>query len=227
MNHTATVCFIAISLCSSLNSVHAQNDPPKNKVEQRAAGPQYQAGGLHRWFFGTHHRDLWTTPVEAPMLDLSSFAGGLKPTKTGGGLQTMSLRFDSGDGREFAFRSLDKDPSKTLPPELRDTIAAGVLRDQISSANPYAALVVPVLADAMGVLQSKPQLVILPDDARLGEFRKEFGNLMGFIEERPADGPKGEPGFAGSDKILSTDELFLELQEDNDDNVNPRAHLKA
>ncbi len=227
MHRTATACFMAISFCFAINNVHAQNDPPKNKVEQRAAGPQYQAGGLHRWFFGDHHRNLWTTPVEAPILDLSSFAGGLKPTKKGGGLQTMSLRFDSGDGREFAFRSLDKDPSKTLPPELRETIAAGVLRDQISSANPYAALVVPEIAAAIGVLHANPQLVIMPDDARLGEFRKEFANLMGFIEERPADGPKGEPGFAGSDKIVGTDELFLDLQEDNDDYVNPRAHLKA
>jgi hypothetical protein len=195
--------------------------------EKRAAGPQYQAGGLHRFFFGDHHRELWTTPVEVPTLDLSSFAGGLKPAKRGGGFQTKSLRFKSGDGREFAFRSIDKDPEKALPPELRETIASDVLRDQISSANPYAPLVVPVIAEALGVLHPEPQLVIMPDDARLGEFRQEFANLMGFIEERPADGPDGEAGFAGSDKIVGTDELFLELQEDNDDYVQPRSYLIA
>ncbi len=200
---------------------------PGAKSEKRAAGPQYQAGGLYRFFFGDHHRDLWTTPVEAPVLDLGAFAGGLTPTKKGGGLQTKSLRFKSGDGREFAFRSLDKDPNKALPPELRDTIASGILQDQISSANPYAALVVPIIAEAIGVLHSKPQLVIMPDDARLGEFRQEFANLMGFIEERPADGSNGEPGFAGSDKIVGTDDLFIELQEDQDDYVNPLAYLTA
>lgn len=226
MRHSAAVSLLAVSLCCT-SSAHAQSDSSRKAAEARPAGPQYQAGGLHRFFFGDHHRDLWTTPVEAPVLDLSSFAGGLKPTKKGGGKQTKSLRFEANDGREFAFRSLDKDPVQALPEELRESIATEIVRDQISSANPYAALVVPVLAEAMGVLHPKPQLVILPDDERLGEFRREFANLMGFIEERPADGPDGEPGFAGSEKIVGTDELFLELEEDNDDLVNPREYLKA
>ncbi|MEK7729982.1 MAG: BamA/TamA family outer membrane protein [candidate division KSB1 bacterium] len=200
---------------------------PANKTETRVPGPQYQAGALHKFFFGPHHRNLWTIPIEAPILNLESFAGGLTPTKTGGGFQTKSLRFKSGDGREFAFRSLDKDPSKVLPPDLRETVAAGIARDQISSAHPYSALVVPGLAEAMGVLHAEPQLVIMPNDARLGEFGKEFAGLLGFIEERPADGPDGEPGFAGSDKIVGTDELFMEMEKDYDDNVEAQAHLKA
>ncbi len=227
MRRLTAIFFVAISFCMGTSIALAQSDSSKAKTERRAAGPQYRAGGLHRFFFGAHHRKLWTTPVDAPILDLSSFAGGLKPTKKGGGLQTKSLRFKSAGGREFAFRSLDKDPSKTLPEELRETVAESVIQDQISSANPYAALVVPVLANALGVLQAAPQLVIMPDDERLGEFRREFANLMGFIEERPADGPDGEPGFAGSDKIVGTDDLFLELEEDNDDYVEPRAYLKA
>lgn len=205
----------------------ASAQSPENKTETRVPGPQYQAGALHKFFFGPHHRDLWTIPIEAPILNLETFAGGLTATKTGGGFQTKSLRFKSGDGREFAFRSLDKDPSKVLPPDLRETIAAGIARDQISSAHPYSALVVPGLAEAIGVLHADPQLVIMPDDARLGEFRKEFAGLLGFIEERPADGPDGEPGFAGSDKIVGTDDLFEELEEDNDDYVDAQAFLKA
>lgn len=198
-----------------------------NKTETRVPGPQYQAGALHKFFFGPHHRNLWTIPVDVPILNLDTFAGGLTPTKTGGGFQTKSLRFKSNDGREFAFRSLDKDPSKVLPPDLRETIAASIARDQISSAHPYSALVVPVLAEAMGVLHADPQLVIMPDDARLGAFRKDFAKLLGFIEERPADGPDGEPGFAGSDKIIGTDDLFAELEKDNDDQVDEKAYLKA
>ncbi len=44
---------------------------------------QYAAGGFHRWLFGSHYRDLWTTPVRVPILDLSRFAGGLRPTERG------------------------------------------------------------------------------------------------------------------------------------------------
>ena len=31
-----------------------------------APGPQYDTGWLHRVFFGSHYRDLWSTPIEAP-----------------------------------------------------------------------------------------------------------------------------------------------------------------
>ena len=29
-------------------------------------GPGYAAGGFHRWLFGSHYRNLWTTPVRVP-----------------------------------------------------------------------------------------------------------------------------------------------------------------
>jgi hypothetical protein len=39
-------------------------------------GPQYRAGALHRWLWGGDYRDLYTTPVALPVLDLRSYAGG-------------------------------------------------------------------------------------------------------------------------------------------------------
>ncbi|MDZ7267343.1 MAG: BamA/TamA family outer membrane protein [candidate division KSB1 bacterium] len=204
-----------------------ENATQAAKSEVRVPGARYVRGGLHRFFFGAHYRDVWAAPVTVAVLDLADFAGGLTPSKKGGGLQTKSLRFNSGDGREFAFRSLDKDPGKTLPPELQETVAADIIQDQISSAHPYAALVVPAIAEAVGVLHANPLLVIMPDDPRLGEFRQEFGGLLGMIEERPADGPDGERGFAGAKKIVGSDDLFAELQEDNDDAVDQRAYLRA
>ena len=47
-------------------------------------GAHYKAGGLHRSLFGDNYRDLWTTPIRLPVLDLRSFAGGLRPDKKGG-----------------------------------------------------------------------------------------------------------------------------------------------
>ena len=29
-----------------------------------AVGPEYDAGFVHRFLFGSHYRDLWTTPIE-------------------------------------------------------------------------------------------------------------------------------------------------------------------
>jgi hypothetical protein len=158
--------------------------------EVRAAGERYQAGGVHKFIFGKHYRDEWAKLVKVPYLDLGSFAGGLTPIKEGSGRQTKSLRFEAANGKQYQFRSVDKEPSQALPPKLRETEFAKIAQDQISLSPPYGALVVPPIAKATGVLHVEPQLFIMPDDERLGEFRKEFAGMLGMIEERPADGPK-------------------------------------
>src|SRR6185295_13773284 len=76
----------------------AAQQPESGRVTQ-AAGPRYQAGGLHRFLFGREYRSLWTTPVSLPLLDLRRFAGGLKPVSKGGGQQTKSLLLQAADGR--------------------------------------------------------------------------------------------------------------------------------
>src|SRR6476646_752141 len=81
-----------------------------------AAGPEYEAGFFHRFFFGTRSRKLWATPIDVPVLDLDTFAGGLRATRKGGGEQTKSLRLQGADGKEYSFRSVNKDPSGALPP---------------------------------------------------------------------------------------------------------------
>ncbi len=187
-------------------------------------GAHYAVGGLHRWLFGAHYRDLWTTPVRVPVLDLHRFAGGLRPTERGGGKQTRSLRFDGADGREYAFRSLDKDPSPLLPESLQHTVAQRVFQDQISAGHPGAPLVVGPILDAAGVLHAEPRLVVLPDDPALGEFRAEFGGMLGMIEERPSD---DDPAFAGADKIISTETLFERLEKHQDERIDGRAFLTA
>ena len=132
-----------------------QPDTTAREHVLKAAGPRYQASGLHRLLFGREYRSLWSTPMSVPVLDLRTFAGGLKPVSKGGGQQTRSLLLTARDGREFFFRSVDKDPSATLPPELRATVAGDVVRDQTSSALPTGPLVVGPLLDC-GRNSSRP-----------------------------------------------------------------------
>ncbi|HEX3234363.1 MAG TPA: hypothetical protein VHR41_09195 [Gemmatimonadales bacterium] len=188
---------------------------------------RYRAGGLHTLLFGRHYRDLWATPLRVEVLDLERFGGGLHPTRRGGGKQTRSLRFKGGDGREYQFRSVDKDPSPLLPPELRKTLAQRIFQDQISAGHPAAPLVVSPILDAAGVLHSEPRLVLLPDDPALGEFRPEFARMLGMIEERQTGEKDDEPGFAGASKIVSTEEFFHRLENDQDERVDQRAYLQA
>ena len=93
--------------------------------------------------------------------------------------------------------------SRSLPPDLRDTYASYVVRDLISAEHPGAGVLVAGLLDAVGVLHATPQLVVMPNDQRLGEYRAEFAGMLGLIEERPI-GDKDENdnvGFAGATRV--------------------------
>lgn len=217
--------FLLVAMIASAAPAAAQNGTRPDTVRV-AAGPDYGAGALHRLLLGSSYRDLWTTPIAVPVLDLSAFAGGLTPTERGGGMQTKSLHFVAPDGREFTFRSVDKDPSSILPPELRETLVDDVVQDQISSAHPVGALVVAPILEAVGVLHAEPVLARMPDDPRLGEFRAEFAGMLGIIEERP-DEIEGRPAtFEGADNIVGTERL-LERIEESLEQIDTRAFLAA
>ncbi|MCP5047946.1 MAG: BamA/TamA family outer membrane protein [bacterium] len=190
-------------------------------------GKHYKAGKLFNVFFGAHWRDLWTTPVKVEVLDLDRFAGGLTPLKRGGGQQTKSLRLQGKDGNEWKFRSVDKDPANALPPELRVAIATTVLQDQVSTANPMAPLVLAPILNAVGILQSEPYLVWMPDDERLGEFRKDFGGVLGMIEIHPKGRDEDSEGFEGAKRILSSFKLIKRLEKERDEQVDAAELLKA
>ncbi len=191
-------------------------------------GERYDAGGFHEFWFGKHWREVWTTPVKVEVLDLQNFDGGLTPIKKGGGQQTKSLRLEGSDGKIWKFRSLDKDPSKVLPPELQETIAEDVIQDQISSANPMAPFVVEPLLEAVGVLSAKPILVYMPSNDLLGEFKEEFGGMLGLIEEHP-DEPDDvdENGFENALDVKGTYKLLNYLEKKRKQKIKADEFLKA
>jgi hypothetical protein len=217
----------AVLLGAGPSTAAAQTRPGLPDSVTVVPGPNYAKGGVYRVFFGDHYRDLWTTPIRVPALDLQSYAGGLRPTQRGGGQQTKSLRFSAGDGREYTFRSLDKDPTAALPAGLRETFADRIFQDQISSGHPAGALVVPPILDAAGVLHATPLLVALPDDPALGEFRAEFAGKLGFLEERPRDADADGVAFAGAREIVGTEKLFDALDDHPEVRVDAREFLMA
>jgi hypothetical protein len=190
---------------------------PGGHTEQVTAGPQYRAGQLKRVLLGRSYRDLWTTPVAVPVLDLATFAGGLTPTETGGGNQTLSLRFRGADGKEYAFRSVDKDPGRGEGG--RGGVAGTVLQDQVSSQNPAAAVVAGRLMDATGALHVDPRLYVMPDDPRLGEFRARFAGVLGQMEERP-DAP-----FGGAAAVESTEDVLKLVDADASHRIAAEEYL--
>ena len=192
-----------------------------------AAEPGYGAGWLRRFTFGSNHRDVWTTPVEVPYLDLAREQGGLTPVKRGGGMQTISIRLEAGDGRQFVLRSVNKDAQRGLPDEWRNTLAAPISQDLSSKGHPYAAFVVPPLADAVGVFHTNPRLVWVPSDPRLGIYRELVGNMLMLFEERPNGDMSHAPSFGRATDVVGAPEMYRRVTRDNDHRVDARSLARA
>ncbi|MFD2720170.1 hypothetical protein ACFST9_15710 [Hymenobacter monticola] len=161
-----------------------------DSVRGATAGRQYaRHGGLYNALVGRHHRPTWAAPVSAPVLRLGTvLPGGLSPGKVGGGFNSTSLNMAATDGRSYVVRTVDKDPIRATPQVLRGTFLVNVLRDNISSTNPYAGLTVPVLADAVGVPHANPRLfyVRADDPAFQTDSLVHFRGQLAYLEEKAA-----------------------------------------
>lgn len=200
---------------------------PGEETRTVAAGAQYKAGGFHEFVFGEGYRDLWTTPIEVPVLDLQKTGGGLTPVRVVGQAQGLGLAFKGADGKAYTFRSLHKHPERMLPEEWRDRFPAKIAQDQSSHTHPGAGQIYAALADSAGVAFTQPRLVVVPDDPALGEFRKTFAGEFGTIDEYPLPAADGRPGFMGATEIISTTDLWERWLADPANRVDSRALLKA
>ncbi|OKS87921.1 BamA/TamA family outer membrane protein [Mucilaginibacter polytrichastri] len=208
-----TVFFIISAFYNSLAQAPLAGDSIKVAIE-----PGYDSvGNSQRFFFGENYRGLWAAPVKMKIFRLSQEKGGLKILQKGGGMQTKSLRLKDSTGQEWVIRTIQKYPDAVLPPTLRPTVAAAIIQDQISAEHPYAALTVPPLAKALDVPHANPQIVFMPDDPALGEFRKDFANQVFLFEER-------EPG---DEKTDNTPKAQKKLKNDNDNHVDQKLVLRA
>jgi hypothetical protein len=185
----------------------------------------YVAGGLKRFFLGDNYRDVWTMPIRVPVLDLQSYAGGLKAYKTGGGKATRTLRLLGADSSQYVFRPVHKS-LVDLPDEFEHTIIWDLVVDARSATHPTAPLAATPPLEAVRVLHPAPRLFAMPDDMLLGEFRKEFAGVLGTLEEFP-DVPEKGAAFAGAVKIINDDDLLLRINKDPLEQIDARAFLTA
>jgi hypothetical protein len=181
---------------------------------------RYRASPVHRFLMGDGYRDVWAAGIAAPIVDLRG-PERLTPLRVGGGRQTRSLRMRGADGREYVFRSLDKDQAKALGP-LPRLLMGRIRQDQVSALHPGASLVAAGLQDAAGVLNPTPHLAVMPTRPWLPDtLTADFGVLPGTLQEYP------RRGFAGAERVVDTDSLWAELRRAPDDRVHARAYLTA
>lgn len=208
-----------VALASGLASrALAQVAPGADSVTVAIEPTYNEVSAAHRWLLGQSYRQLWAAPVKLRVFHLAREKGGLTIEQRGGGLQTKSLRMRDASGQEWVLRTIQKYPERGLPPALRPTIAKDILQDQVSASHPYSAVVVPPLAAALGIPHANPEIVFIPDDPALGQYRKDFANQVFLFEERePLDAEKTDNTQKAQDR----------LQKDNDNRVDQPTVLRA
>ncbi|MCI1187635.1 hypothetical protein MON38_09400 [Hymenobacter sp. DH14] len=184
---------------------------------------------FYRFFLGRHYRRVWAAPVTVPVLDLATAApGGLRPGKAGGGYQSISMTLEGRQGREYALRALDKEPSKTLPKVIRPTFVLNVVRDATSAAIPYGALTVPPLARAAGVPHTRPRIVyVRADETGLGESSARFQGKLALLEEKYDAIASRTPDLAGAADFDGGETMLKQVYRHPAHYIDQPAFLRA
>ncbi|WP_299759708.1 hypothetical protein [uncultured Pontibacter sp.] len=193
------------------------------------AGRHYDRSGFHRFFWGDHNRKLWVAPVHLPVLQLDSLYGGLTVVKKGGGYQTTSFELKDEAGRLYALRSIDKDPRHVVSKFWQGTFVTNILRDQTTASNPFGALVVPVLAEAVGIYHTNPKLYyVAANDATFGEYSPDVQGKVFMLEEKYETPADITPAFA-SDVINfeESEDALRKRFSRNTNHFNQKAFARA
>jgi hypothetical protein len=190
-------------------------------------GRSYPAGRIRRALSGDLNRHLWEVPVTLPVLDLGGFGGELRPQAITGGEQTVGLRFVGRDGLEYKFRPVVKNAAPALPKWLRTPVVLDALDDQMAAQFPFGAIVVAELLDAAGIAAPRPIAVVMPNDARLGQYRSMFAGRVGLFAIDAGVRSGGPPGFGGHSEIVITDTMYARVRADPESSIDDRYYLRT
>ncbi|MBO6584733.1 MAG: BamA/TamA family outer membrane protein [Gracilimonas sp.] len=192
-----------------------------------AANHDYDGkNGLFEFFIGAHNRKYWSVEHEFPVFDITEVEDGLTPVRTGGKGQSTTIHLEREDGRDFVLRSVDKEAGRIWDEELKKTIARDLAQDQFSIINPYSALLIPTLADAIGTYHTNPEIYYVPDDPKLGVYADEISGQLALFEERPNGDMSDVASVGFTEEVLSSTELLRELDNDIDHRVDQQAFAK-
>ena len=203
--------------------------PAADSVRGVTAGRQYaRHGRLYNALVGKHYRTTWAAPVTAPVLRLSEARpGGLRPGKVGGGFNSTNVNLTTATGEAYVLRTVDKDPSRATPRLLQRTFLLNALRDNVSATNPYASLVVPPLAQAVGVPRVAPRLFYVRADDPMfqSDSLRLFRGQLAYLEEKAAV-PPGFP-YPSREDVMGSEAAFAATFAASTNQINQVALLRA
>lgn len=153
-------------------------------------------------------------PVRLPVLNLAEVGGGLAPVEIIGGKQTVGLRLLGRDGLEYDFRPIVKNAAAVLPGWMRKGVVSEIMDDQMAAQFPFGAMIVAELQEAAGISAPRPTAVVMPNDARLGEYRSMFAGRVGLLAVNANERKGNRPGFAGYTEVVNSDTVYQRARTD-------------
>lgn len=179
-----------------------------------------EVSGFHKFMWGDLNRDKYGKTVRVPVLELENVYGGLTPIRRGGGNQTNSLRLENPDGKQYVLRSMVKDGSRIMGGILKGTFLVDVVQDIFTMSHPYAAFVLPDMAESVNIYHTNPKLYYMPKQPALGKHNDIFGGQLYLLEERPADDRSELDNFGNSDDIISTFDVLEKIRKNGKHSID-------
>lgn len=207
-----------------LNNVSGKVFDETNTSVQINAG-NYNSSFLKNLFIGKHYRNSWNKIIDVPILNMDTTFGGLSAYAKGGGHQTTSVKMFGKNGYAYTFRSVNKDATRGLGADLKNSIIAWQLQDNISIQHPYGGLIVSKLLDYTSILHARPVLYVLPK-TNLGTFNR-YGGLLGTLEDHQKNPKKVNHPFANANKLLQSHQLNKKLYDSQKHVVAAKEYTKA
>lgn len=199
-------------------SIYTDNNTSKNKKEH-------------------HYKDLYLKKYDFKVVNLDTLYGGLTPVKLGGGNQSVSLRLEDKDGKEYVMRRLRKSATQFIQvkafqenymkDQFENTAAERFLMDFYTTSYPFAALVTGNLSDIVGVYHSNSEIYYVPKQPALENFNKTIGDDLFLFEERSTKDFKHLASFGNPEDIVSTDEVMNNLMKDEKYQIDHSQYIKT
>ncbi len=192
---------------------------------------------FYQTLWGDHYRKVYSTNIKIPVATLDTLLGGFSIDRRGGGQVTRSLRLVDSAGKRYSLRAMRKSVTQFLQKGafkdtyledgFDDTFTEELLSDFYTSSYPYAFLIVGGLADAIEVYHANSKVYFIPKHPALGNYNKDFGGEMYFLEERPGKEHKDVASFGKPDDIEGTDDMLKNLRKDEEYQVDEPHYIRT
>ena len=193
--------------------------------------------------WGSKYEKVYATPVKAKVATLDSLFGGVTVINENSTVDYKALLLRDARGNVYRMRSLGKNSFKYIE-GINDKTAITVDEDGetrlienldpterdisfYTASHPYGAMALPLLANKVGVFNTKPVLYYVPKQRKLGRFNDNFGDELYLISLELNKNSVAEIALKYPDDIETTDDILIKLRKSGKVGVDEPEYIKS